>query len=74
MGMEDDLSFCTGYEPMLADQRILLLEAGKRKHLDELPGTYSNRVSALSPGSVTLLDSKCHLLICKLSVFSDLYY
>uniref|UniRef100_A0A8C4RAE3 Ubiquinone biosynthesis monooxygenase COQ6, mitochondrial n=1 Tax=Eptatretus burgeri TaxID=7764 RepID=A0A8C4RAE3_EPTBU len=46
-----------GYEPMLADQRILLLEAGKRKHLDKLPGTYSNRVSALSPGSVTLLDS-----------------
>uniref|UniRef100_UPI0035901FE2 ubiquinone biosynthesis monooxygenase COQ6, mitochondrial-like n=1 Tax=Myxine glutinosa TaxID=7769 RepID=UPI0035901FE2 len=46
-----------GFEPMLADQRILLLEAGTRKHLDELPGTYSNRVSALSPGSVTLLDS-----------------
>ncbi|XP_078452405.1 ubiquinone biosynthesis monooxygenase COQ6, mitochondrial isoform X1 [Lampetra fluviatilis] len=50
------LACALGTDPVLSDKRILLLEAGKPKQFGTLPPTYSNRVSALSPGSITLLD------------------
>ncbi|XP_053552671.1 ubiquinone biosynthesis monooxygenase COQ6, mitochondrial isoform X1 [Bombina bombina] len=46
-----------GNDPHLRNKRILLLEAGHRKRLDHLPASFSNRVSAISPGSATLLAS-----------------
>ncbi|XP_032804006.1 ubiquinone biosynthesis monooxygenase COQ6, mitochondrial isoform X2 [Petromyzon marinus] len=50
------LACALGTDPVLSDKRILLLEAGKPKQFGTLPPTYSNRVSTLSPGSITLLD------------------
>uniref|UniRef100_V9KLF4 Ubiquinone biosynthesis monooxygenase COQ6, mitochondrial n=3 Tax=Callorhinchus milii TaxID=7868 RepID=V9KLF4_CALMI len=41
----------------LAGKRILLLETGNKKTVTQLPKTYSNRVSALTPGSLLLLNS-----------------
>uniref|UniRef100_A0A8D0HN38 Ubiquinone biosynthesis monooxygenase COQ6, mitochondrial n=1 Tax=Sphenodon punctatus TaxID=8508 RepID=A0A8D0HN38_SPHPU len=46
-----------GHDVHLHDKKILLLEAGSRKMSDRLPEHYSNRVSAISPGSATLLGS-----------------
>ncbi|KAM4665038.1 ubiquinone biosynthesis monooxygenase COQ6, mitochondrial isoform 1-T3 [Discoglossus pictus] len=46
-----------GSDPHLRNKKILLLEAGQRKVSDHLPERFSNRVSAISPGSVTLLAS-----------------
>nr|XP_033807878.1 ubiquinone biosynthesis monooxygenase COQ6, mitochondrial isoform X3 [Geotrypetes seraphini] len=45
-----------GYDPHFSNMRILLLEAGHRKVIDRLPEGYSNRVSAITPGSTTLLN------------------
>lgn len=51
-------SYCvlTGMDPNLADKKILLLEAGNKKVMDNVPDTYSTRVSSISPGSATLLS------------------
>ncbi|XP_005409467.1 PREDICTED: ubiquinone biosynthesis monooxygenase COQ6, mitochondrial [Chinchilla lanigera] len=46
-----------GHDIHFHDKKILLLEAGPKKVLEKLPDTYSNRVSAVSPGSATLLSS-----------------
>ncbi|XP_060118223.1 ubiquinone biosynthesis monooxygenase COQ6, mitochondrial [Heteronotia binoei] len=41
----------------LHEKKILLLEAGPKKATNQLPKSYSNRVSAITPGSATLLNS-----------------
>ena len=46
-----------GMEPNLEGRKILLLEAGNKKVMDRVPDTYSTRVSSISPGSATLLNS-----------------
>ncbi|XP_053119919.1 ubiquinone biosynthesis monooxygenase COQ6, mitochondrial isoform X2 [Hemicordylus capensis] len=46
-----------GHDAHLSEKKILLLEAGPKKVSKELPKTYSNRVSAITPGSATLLSS-----------------
>ncbi|XP_047201282.1 ubiquinone biosynthesis monooxygenase COQ6, mitochondrial isoform X3 [Girardinichthys multiradiatus] len=43
-------------DPNLAGKKILLLEAGHKKVMDRVPGTYSTRVSSISPGSAALLS------------------
>lgn len=48
--------FLTGMDPNLEGKKILLLEAGNKKVMDEVPDTYSTRVSSISPGSATLLS------------------
>lgn len=45
-----------GMDPILKGKKILLLEAGNKKVMDEVPATYSTRVSSISPGSATLLS------------------
>lgn len=45
-----------GLEPNLEGKRILLLEAGKKKVMERVPGAYSTRVSSISPGSASLLS------------------
>ncbi|XP_061467702.1 ubiquinone biosynthesis monooxygenase COQ6, mitochondrial [Rhineura floridana] len=46
-----------GHDVHLSDKKILLLEAGPKKVANQLPKSYSNRVSAITPGSATLLGS-----------------
>ncbi|KAM4853549.1 ubiquinone biosynthesis monooxygenase COQ6, mitochondrial [Thomomys bottae] len=46
-----------GHDINFHDKKILLLEAGPKKELEKLPETYSNRVSTISLGSATLLNS-----------------
>ncbi|KAM8833976.1 ubiquinone biosynthesis monooxygenase COQ6, mitochondrial [Synchiropus picturatus] len=43
-------------DPNLAGKKILLLEAGNKKVMDQVPDTFSTRVSSISPGSTTLLS------------------
>ncbi|XP_042316299.1 ubiquinone biosynthesis monooxygenase COQ6, mitochondrial [Sceloporus undulatus] len=47
-----------GHDVHLRDKKILLLEARPRKMSERLPESYSNRVSAITPGSTTFLSSK----------------
>lgn len=49
-------------DPNLAGRKILLLEAGHKKPMDNVPDTYSTRVSSISPGSATLLSGTVHSL------------
>ena len=49
---------------MLKDRKLAVLEGQKLKSLDKysksyVPETYSNRVSAITPGSAALLDGEC---------------
>ncbi|XP_062973926.1 ubiquinone biosynthesis monooxygenase COQ6, mitochondrial isoform X1 [Elgaria multicarinata webbii] len=46
-----------GHDVHLSDKKVLLLEAGSKKVSNQLPKNYSNRVSAITPGSATLLNS-----------------
>uniref|UniRef100_A0A8D0C1C6 Ubiquinone biosynthesis monooxygenase COQ6, mitochondrial n=1 Tax=Salvator merianae TaxID=96440 RepID=A0A8D0C1C6_SALMN len=46
-----------GHDVHFCDKKILLLEARPKKTYNELPVNYSNRVSAITPGSATLLSS-----------------
>nr|XP_056707268.1 ubiquinone biosynthesis monooxygenase COQ6, mitochondrial [Euleptes europaea] len=46
-----------GNDSHLHEKKILLLEAGPKKATNRLPKGYSNRVSAITPGSATLLNS-----------------
>ncbi|XP_044292884.1 ubiquinone biosynthesis monooxygenase COQ6, mitochondrial isoform X1 [Varanus komodoensis] len=46
-----------GHDVHLCDKKILLLEAGPKKVFNQLPKIYSNRVSAITPGSATFLSS-----------------
>nr|XP_060614685.1 ubiquinone biosynthesis monooxygenase COQ6, mitochondrial [Anolis sagrei ordinatus] len=46
-----------GHDIHLRDKKILLLEARPRKASEQLTKSYSNRVSAITPGSVTFLSS-----------------
>ncbi|XP_048340841.1 ubiquinone biosynthesis monooxygenase COQ6, mitochondrial [Sphaerodactylus townsendi] len=46
-----------GNDAHLHEKKILLLEAGPRKSTNQLPTSYSNRVSAITLGSATLLNS-----------------
>ncbi|XP_028575843.2 ubiquinone biosynthesis monooxygenase COQ6, mitochondrial isoform X1 [Podarcis muralis] len=46
-----------GHDVHLSDKKILLLEARPKKVSNQLPKSYSNRVSAITPGSATLLSS-----------------
>ncbi|XP_051005073.1 ubiquinone biosynthesis monooxygenase COQ6, mitochondrial isoform X2 [Acomys russatus] len=46
-----------GHDIHFRDKKILLLEAGPKKVLENLSETYSNRVSSITPGSATLLSS-----------------
>ncbi|KAJ7344982.1 hypothetical protein JRQ81_000932 [Phrynocephalus forsythii] len=46
-----------GHDVHLRDKKILLLESRPRKVLHQLPESYSNRVSAITPGSATFLSS-----------------
>ncbi|MED6271253.1 putative ubiquinone biosynthesis monooxygenase, partial [Characodon lateralis] len=56
-GMVGSAMACSlGMDPNLAGKKILLLEAGHKKVMDRVPGTYSTRVSSISPGSATLLS------------------
>lgn len=48
-------------DPNMADKKILVLEAGNKKVMKEIPDTYSTRVSSISPGSATLLSSTVQL-------------
>nr|XP_061824768.1 ubiquinone biosynthesis monooxygenase COQ6, mitochondrial-like isoform X1 [Nerophis lumbriciformis] len=45
-----------GMDPNLMGKKVLLLEAGNKKVMDEVPDSYSTRVSSISPGSATLLN------------------
>ncbi|KAK0136395.1 Ubiquinone biosynthesis monooxygenase COQ6, mitochondrial [Merluccius polli] len=57
-GMVGSAMACSlGMEPNLEGRKVLLLEAGNKKVMDKLPETYSTRVSSISPGSATLLNS-----------------
>ncbi|XP_043553016.1 ubiquinone biosynthesis monooxygenase COQ6, mitochondrial [Chiloscyllium plagiosum] len=44
------------YDPNLTEKKILLLEAGNKKADGQLPELYSNRVSALTPGTAAFLS------------------
>ncbi|TKS86456.1 Ubiquinone biosynthesis monooxygenase COQ6, mitochondrial [Collichthys lucidus] len=56
-GMVGSAMACSlGMDPNLEGKKILLLEAGNKKVMDEVPDTYSTRVSSISPGSATLLS------------------
>lgn len=56
-GMVGSAMACSlGMDPNLAEKKILLLEAGHKKIMDNVPDTYSTRVSSISPGSATLLS------------------
>lgn len=56
-GMVGSAMACSlGMDPNLAGRKILLLEAGHKKIMDNVPDTYSTRVSSISPGSATLLS------------------
>ncbi|KAM8921170.1 ubiquinone biosynthesis monooxygenase COQ6, mitochondrial [Pelodytes ibericus] len=46
-----------GSDPHLRHKKILLLEAGQKKETESLPVHFSNRVSSITPGSATLLQS-----------------
>ncbi|XP_072030847.1 ubiquinone biosynthesis monooxygenase COQ6, mitochondrial-like [Amphiura filiformis] len=46
-----------GQEPSLQNHKILLLEGAAKPEMGKLPEHYSNRVCALNPGAVDLLDS-----------------
>ncbi|KAH0620515.1 hypothetical protein JD844_021044 [Phrynosoma platyrhinos] len=46
-----------GHDVHLRDKKILLLEARPRKMSEQLPKSYSNRVSAITTGSTTFLSS-----------------
>ncbi|XP_015281841.1 PREDICTED: ubiquinone biosynthesis monooxygenase COQ6, mitochondrial [Gekko japonicus] len=46
-----------GNDAHLHDKKILLLEAGPKKPTNQLSKSYSNRVSAITSGSATLLNS-----------------
>ncbi|XP_048455986.1 ubiquinone biosynthesis monooxygenase COQ6, mitochondrial [Rhincodon typus] len=48
--------FSAAYDPNLLEKKILLLEAGNKKADGQLPELYSNRVSALTPGSAAFLS------------------
>lgn len=48
-------------DPILANKKILLLEAGNKKVMEAIPDTYSTRVSSISPGSATILSSTVQL-------------
>uniref|UniRef100_A0A8C5BYF2 Ubiquinone biosynthesis monooxygenase COQ6, mitochondrial n=1 Tax=Gadus morhua TaxID=8049 RepID=A0A8C5BYF2_GADMO len=57
-GMVGSAMACSlGMQPNLEGRKILLLEAGNKKVMDRVPDTYSTRVSSISPGSATLLNS-----------------
>lgn len=53
-------------DPILANKKILLLEAGNKKVMEVIPDTYSTRVSSISSGSATLLSSTVQLHSTKL--------
>lgn len=44
-------------ESSLSELKVLVLEAGPDKHY-VLPSKYENRVSSITPGSKSLLESK----------------
>ncbi|XP_034273970.1 ubiquinone biosynthesis monooxygenase COQ6, mitochondrial [Pantherophis guttatus] len=46
-----------GHDVHLSDKKILLLEARPQKKIKHLSTDYSNRVSAITPGSATFLSS-----------------
>ncbi|XP_063146149.1 ubiquinone biosynthesis monooxygenase COQ6, mitochondrial isoform X1 [Candoia aspera] len=46
-----------GHDVHFSDKKILLLEAGPKKQINNLSTDYSNRVSSITPGSATLLRS-----------------
>ncbi|CAG10598.1 unnamed protein product, partial [Tetraodon nigroviridis] len=57
-GMVGSAMACSlGMDPKMADKRILVLEAGNKKVMEEIPDSYSTRISSISPGSATLLSS-----------------
>ncbi|XP_077179313.1 ubiquinone biosynthesis monooxygenase COQ6, mitochondrial isoform X1 [Paroedura picta] len=51
------MAVALGNDAHLRGKKILLLEAGPKKLTKQLPKSYSNRVSAITPGSATLLNS-----------------
>ncbi|MCI4382684.1 hypothetical protein PGIGA_G00017610 [Pangasianodon gigas] len=56
-GMVGTAMACSlGFDPNLQGRKILLLEAGPKKEMDQVPEVYSTRVSSISPGSATLLS------------------
>nr|XP_061798605.1 ubiquinone biosynthesis monooxygenase COQ6, mitochondrial-like isoform X2 [Nerophis lumbriciformis] len=56
-GMVGSAMACAlGMHPNLSDKKILLLEAGNKKVMDQVPDSYSTRVSSISPGSAALLS------------------
>ncbi|XP_026789770.3 ubiquinone biosynthesis monooxygenase COQ6, mitochondrial [Pangasianodon hypophthalmus] len=56
-GMVGTAMACSlGFDPNLQGRKILLLEAGPKKEMDQVPKVYSTRVSSISPGSATLLS------------------
>uniref|UniRef100_A0AAY4B3L3 Ubiquinone biosynthesis monooxygenase COQ6, mitochondrial n=1 Tax=Denticeps clupeoides TaxID=299321 RepID=A0AAY4B3L3_9TELE len=56
-GMVGTAMACSlGMDPNLEGKKILLLEAGHKKEMDQVPEAYSTRVSSISPGSSNLLS------------------
>ncbi|XP_054653603.1 ubiquinone biosynthesis monooxygenase COQ6, mitochondrial [Dunckerocampus dactyliophorus] len=56
-GMVGSAMACSlGKDPNLMGKKILLLEAGNKKVMEEVPDSYSTRVSSINPGSATVLS------------------